>query len=53
MGSWRLKETFTSLSLGYPRQSLACLHLFANLALYLHKKLLPGMLERGGQIIFK
>lgn len=53
MCSWRLTEMFTSLSPGYPRQSLACLHLFANLALYLRKKLLPGMLEGGGQIIFK
>lgn len=48
-----LKEMFTSLFPGYPRQSLACLHLFANLTSCLQRKLLPGMLERGGQIIFK
>lgn len=48
-----LEEMFTSLVPGYPRQSLACLHLFVSLAPYLLRKLLPGMLERGGQIIFK
>lgn len=48
-----LEENFTSLFPGYPRQSLTCLHFFANLVFYLHRKLLLGMPERGEQIIFK
>lgn len=48
-----LKEMFASFFPGYPRQSLACLCLFANLAPYLHRNLLPDMLKRDRQIIFK
>lgn len=52
-GSWRLTEASTLFFPRYSQQGSACGHLFANLAPYLHRKLLMGVLDKGGQMAIK